>query len=138
MALFNNVKNRFVRARFILHVSQNIMFRTSHAALSCSWSRGVTPLPLFHGLGFTGSVGYDSFVYCGHRLAGIHRCRKFSACYVDTWLWAHGTMWVSITLIRSLRVGSSKIPSTTGGNAPVIVSILVGAHIAAILMCFFL
>ena len=117
---------------------KNTMFRTSHVALVWSLSRGVTPPPLFHGLGFTGFTGYGWFMYCGHRLTGIHRCRKFSARCVDTWLCAHGTLWMSITLISTCRVGYPKVPSTTWENVPVVMSILVGAPVAVILICFFL
>ena len=52
--LFNTVKNRLVNARFRLHVSQNVIFKISQAALAWRRSKAVTPPPPFHNPAFTG------------------------------------------------------------------------------------
>ena len=138
MAAFRCAENLLTGALFILHVSQKSVFNRSQSDFAVVSPSGVCSSAPSRDPGSSGFSGYGSLVYCVYMFAGTHRCRKFRAEIVVTWLSAHGIMWMSCILMSSCRVGSPTILATIGGKLAVTVAKLVGAWEDAIMMCFLL
>ena len=86
MGAFRCAKHLLTSALFIFSVSHKSVFRMSQSAFAAILPSGVSSSAPSQGPGSLGFSAYGSLVYCVYMFAGTHRCRKFRADIVVTWL----------------------------------------------------